>query len=434
MAGRPQDIRILELQYRSPNARSKSPHVVRWKIDGRPFAKAHRTKAPANKMRAELISAHGRGEWFDPDRRGLPLSWLPAVDDMRLFEWARRWVAEQWPEWAPRTRRSAIEALCRFLQLAREPDAPEPPDGLRLYLKQALIPESEPEDPNDCAAWLSRWSLMLSALNRDVLSDVEVKLGLGDKDQALAASTAGRYRKVSKACVSRAVEILSVLDADPWPPPPKGRNRRKANRRKRTIDVKSLPGPKTMAKAIKAMKSHQPGSRKYQVMTATSYYGGLRPSEVVMLRPRALDLPEDGFGLIRVTEADIDWDEPGEPKEGERDVPIPPVLVAILREWIKEIGATGDDLLFRTRNDNRPTLGNWGRSLKRAMRLAGHKPIRVYDLRHAAATTWIQAGVPLKEASRRLGNSVEILVSTYVGAFEGDEELANDRIELALAA
>lgn len=45
-----------------------------------------------------------------------------------------------------------------------------------------------------------------------------------------------------------------------------------------------------------------------------------------MLRPRALTLPDEGWGHVDVTEADIDWDEPGEPKTGERQVPVPPEL------------------------------------------------------------------------------------------------------------
>ena len=44
----------------------------------------------------------------------------------------------------------------------------------------------------------------------------------------------------------------------------------------------------------------------------------------------------------------------------------------------------------------------------------------------------IKAGVPLGEAARRLGHSVETLVSTYVGAMEGDDVEANARIESAL--
>ena len=59
--------------------------------------------------------------------------------------------------------------------------------------------------------------------------------------------------------------------------------------------------------------------------------------------------------------------------------------------------------------------------------------MRIYDCRHAAATTWLRAGVPLGEVAKRMGHSVETLVSTYVGALSGDESLANERIEAALA-
>jgi hypothetical protein len=34
--------------------------------------------------------------------------------DVRVHEWSRRWLAEQWQEWQPRTRASAAEALGRF--------------------------------------------------------------------------------------------------------------------------------------------------------------------------------------------------------------------------------------------------------------------------------------------------------------------------------
>ena len=58
--------------------------------------------------------------------------------------------------------------------------------------------------------------------------------------------------------------------------------------------------------------------------------------------------------------------------------------------------------------------------------------IRVYDLRHAAATLWIRSGVALGEAARRLGHSVETLVSTYIGAMEGDEAGANALLDAAV--
>jgi integrase len=151
-----------------------------------------------------------------------------------------------------------------------------------------------------------------------------------------------------------------------------------------------------MAAVMQAIRSHQPGSRTYQVMTAVTYYAGLRPSETAMLRPRVLHLPGEVWGVIDVLEADIEWDQPGEPKPGERTVPIPPELVAMLQGWIDEHDFGPDDLPFRTRNGRRPTPSNWGRALKRACRAAGwSKPMRVYDGRHACATTWLRSGVPL---------------------------------------
>jgi integrase len=188
-----------------------------------------------------------------------------------------------------------------------------------------------------------------------------------------------------------------------------------------------------MAKAIDAIASHQPASKTYQVMTAVAYYAGLRPSEVVMLRVKALDLPKKGWGRIDVTEADVAFDQPGEPKTGPRSVPIPRQLVDLLRTWVDEHGLAGHDLLFRTRTGGRPSSSNWSRSLQRALRDIDYPPLRIYDCRHPAATTWLRAGVPLGEVAKRMGHSVQTLVTTYIGALDGDESLANQRIEAVLA-
>jgi integrase len=114
-------------------------------------------------------------------------------------------------------------------------------------------------------------------------------------------------------------------------------------------------------------------------------------------------------------------------------VPIPPRLVELLRSWIDVHELGPDDLLFRTRNDRRPAPSNWSRSLHRAYRTVGHEPLLVYDLRHAAATMWLRARVPLGEVARRLGHSVETLVSTYVRALQGDDVAANRLIDAALS-
>ena len=422
------DVAVYGVQKRT-GERNKRPWIVRWAVSGRQRSRAFRTRAEADRFRSALLLAQHRGEAFD-EATGEPAAWAPLPDEVQVHEWARRWVAEQWNEWAPRTRTSAVEALTRLLPLLASSGAPPAPAGTRRHLVSWLRPDGSVVDA-ESAAWLDRWSLELGQLSRPVLADVDRALGLGDGGQPLSPSTATRFRKVSRACVRRAVEV-GVLDVDPWPPAPRGRAQRKAARTRRAINVRALPDPETMAAVIYAIASHQPASRTYQLMTAVAYYAGLRPSEVVMLRARALELPRTGWGRVHVTEADVSFDEPGEPKTGARSVPIPPVLVELLREWVSDGGFRSDDLLFRTRTGGRPSWSNWARALQRALATVGAPSMRVYDCRHAAATTWLRAGVPLGEVAKRLGHSVETLVSTYVGALEGDEQLANERIEDAL--
>ena len=57
-------------------------------------------------------------------------------------------------------------------------------------------------------------------------------------------------------------------------------------------------------------------------------------------------------------------------------------------------------------------------------------PIGVVLVQAAGVT--LATGVPLGEAALRLGHSVETLVSYYVGALQGDDELANQKISEAL--
>jgi integrase len=425
------DVRVFGLQKRVGD-RIKLSWIVRWSVSGRQRSKSFRVRSEAERYRAALLLAKESGAAFDA-YNGEPLAWQPVPDDVPVHEWARTWLAEQWPEWQPRTRRSNLEALTRLVALTIQPNAPAPPSGVRAHLMNALRPDAAVASDLDAARWVEKHSLTLGQLTRAQLATVDQRLGLGDDGQPLSYWTATRQRKVSKACIRRAVD-LGMLASDPWPPPPRGRAQRKSMRRHRGVRIRDLPNPATMASALAAVRTDQPASVTYQAMTAVTYYAGLRPSEVVMLRVRSLVLPATGWGRIDVTEADVALDEPGEPKTGARSVPIPPVLVDLLRAFVSERDLSGDSFLFRTRTGRRPTNSNWSRSWQRALRAIDHPSLRLYDCRHAAATTWLQAGVPLGEVARRLGHSVETLVSTYVGALAGSEEIANERIEAALQA
>jgi integrase len=432
MAAPIQRIRIYGVQSRRSDERVKLPYVVRHSIDGRQRSRSFRTKGEAERYRTELFKAQHAGDRFDV-HTGEPMSWHLPLADLGVHAWARRWLDSQWSEWQPRTRSSSVEALARFTVLAVK-DKAVVPKGLRRYLHRALVPAAG-DGVLDQAheRWLDRWCLALGDLDKAAVADIARLLTLKLDGEPLAATTANRYRTNSHACVLAAVEA-GAIPADPWPKRSASRARRKVARSSRAVDVRSLPTPATMRKAIAAIETRQAGSLVYREMTSVAYYAGLRPSEVIMLRVRSLTLPSRGWGRIEVTEADIDWDQPGEPKTGPRSVPIPPVLVESLRAWLESNDLVAPDaLLFRTRNGTRPNGANWNRAWKRALATVGHRPLRVYDCRHAAATTWLRAGVPLGETARRLGHSVETLVSTYVGALEDDEQISNKRIERALA-
>ena len=422
-----QDLKVFGIQDRRTNVHAKRPWIVRRMIDGQQRSTSFLTRGEADRYRSLLVNAAASGDRFDPET-GEPASWGPAQRDIKLHDWCRQWLASQWTEWQPRTRRTYVETLSRLVVAAADDGAPRP-DGIRRYLKAALEPGAHVD--SDLERWLEVHSPSLGDLDRARLSQVERELLLRQDGKPVAATTGNRTRIVCRACIRAAVDN-GMLETDPWPPRNLGRSRRKVARRK-SIDVRRLPAPDTMARAIDAIRSHQPASEMYRVMTAVAYYAGLRPSEVVMLRVRALTLPTSGWGEIAVTEADIDYDVPGEPKTGWRRVPIPPVLVQQLRRWLVSSELTDPtNLIFRTRTGRCPTPSNWGRAWRRGLDKVGQPPIRVYDCRHAAATTWLHAGVPLAEVARRLGHSVETLVSTYVGALEHDERTGNRQIERML--
>jgi integrase len=59
---------------------------------------------------------------------------------------------------------------------------------------------------------------------------------------------------------------------------------------------------------------------------------------------------------------------------------------------------------------------------------------RPYDLRHAAVSLWLNAGVPATEVAERAGHSVQVLLRVYAKCLDDGEAVANKRIEAALLA
>jgi integrase len=57
---------------------------------------------------------------------------------------------------------------------------------------------------------------------------------------------------------------------------------------------------------------------------------------------------------------------------------------------------------------------------------------RPYDLRHAAVSLWLNAGVPPQDVAERAGHSVDVLLRVYAKCLDGGETVANKRIATAL--
>jgi hypothetical protein len=57
---------------------------------------------------------------------------------------------------------------------------------------------------------------------------------------------------------------------------------------------------------------------------------------------------------------------------------------------------------------------------------------RVYDLRHACVSTWLNGGIPPAQVAEWAGHSVAILLKTYAKCLDGQDAIAKRRIEEAL--
>jgi integrase len=186
---------------------------------------------------------------------------------------------------------------------------------------------------------------------------------------------------------------------------------------------------------------------------ATLYYAALRPSEAVMLREADLHLPKAGWGRVvlsaSASRAGRAWTDEGTARQERglkhradnetRTIPIPPVLVGLLRAHIKRFGTTLDGRVFQTaRGGILQDSGYnevWDGARREALTPAQYRsPLgrRPYDLRHAAVSLWLNSGVPATEVARRAGHGVAVLLKIYAHCIDGQATAANQRIAEAL--
>ncbi|MGW8797785.1 hypothetical protein ACWGN9_11910 [Streptomyces sp. NPDC055775] len=123
-----------------------------------------------------------------------------------------------------------------------------------------------------------------------------------------------------------------------------------------------------------------------------------------------------------------------------RPVPIPPVLVAILRAHLDTFGTTAEGRLVSAVRGGPIRSQEYGAVWKEARRKALSaaqvvSPLAAipYDLRHACVSFWLRSGVSLAETARRTGQSVAVLQRYYAKVLDGEEAKMNALIEQGLA-
>jgi integrase len=279
-------------------------------------------------------------------------------------------------------------------------------------------------------------------------------ISLRQDGRVAGATTIARKRSVFANVLRYAAE-LEELPADPLPrlswKPPKVAE---------TVDRRVVVNPRRARELLTAVtyvgqRGQGQRSREHRLMAlyACLYFAALRPGEAVALRQPNCYLPDSGWGSLtleksrpevnrRWTDSKSAHEERGlkhRPAEASRRVPIPPELVRILRGHIASFGVAGDGRIFGSERGHvvasTAISDVWAEARLLALtpeQVASPLAGRPYDLRHAAVSLWLNAGVPAPEVAERAGHSVEVLLRVYAKCLDDGQDLANARIEAAL--
>jgi integrase len=374
--------------------------------------------------------------------------------DLTWYEHARAYAQMKWPGLAAKSRRATAEALTTITLALTErhrtfPDSAVARRALFSYaFNAARAGRPLPSEITGALAWIAKASLPVAALEEPATVRAALNACARRLDgKPAAATTTRRKRAVFANALGYAVELrllpASPLDRIQW----------KASAVAETVDRRSVASPAQAGRLLKAVCAQGPRGEHMEAFFGCLYYAALRPAEAVALRDADCVLPARGWGRIDLAAsqpcAGTGWTDDGASREerglkhrapGEtRSIPIPPILVGMLRAHIAGYGTSPGGHLFRTARGGPLNDTGWGEVWQRA-RPAALTPAqqasplarRPYDLRHAAVSLWLNAGVPATEVARRAGHGVAVLLKVYANCIDGQAAAANQRIGDAL--
>jgi integrase len=442
------DVSVHAIRRRSDRPR---PFEVRWRAAGRSRSKSFITRKLPDSYRAELVRAARMGLEFDP-LTGEPTEWnVPEPAVVTWYEAAAAYAVMKWPSLAAHSRASVAEALATVTPVLTLPDArgrPGPRE-LRTALYQHAFNPARPAEPGTAAAQILTWaqqaSLPVSCLSEPaVLRTALEALTFRLDGRRAATNTVIRKRAVLHGALGHAAET-GLLPANPldnlgWRVPQSSV----------ALDPAVVANPVQASALLEAVARTQP---ELTAFFGCLYYAALRPEEAVALRLPDCYLPGSGWGMLRlaaaVTRTAAAWTESGashdrrglkhRPDGAIRMVPVPPVLVTMLRAHVTAYSTAPDGRLFRGTRGGPLSGSVYGRAWHCARVLAlgpelaaGGLARRPYDLRHAGLSMWLNAGGDPAQIAARAGNSVAVLLTVYTHCVHGRDDLLNEQIGYVL--
>lgn len=455
------DIRLWKVTRVNRKAR---PYQLRWVVGGKVSSATFATSALAESRRSELRQAMRRGEAFEiasgqpeSEVRAAAADAATAEQPVRWFEFCRKYLAARWRTSAAKTREGMADGLAAVtLAMVKRGDGAPDDETLRLAFRWGSVPanarESPPAELKAAYDWVTSADRPLSDLaDPEVFEDVLYRLSYKLDGTPAAGDTYRRRRRALNTVLEHAV-VTGHLSENPLQ-----RARRKCVGSSDLVDRRVLVNAVQARQLLTAVSYvgswDRCRGRRLVAFYAALYYAGLRPAEAVGLRRDDCDLPDAGWGTLTLREtrpvSGKQWTDSGERHDrrglkareatSDRPVPIPPVLVAILQAHLNEFGMAEEGRVFGNERGGVVGSSTYWRVWEEA-RLYALPPERVdsplagrpYDLRHACITRWLNAGVPIAEVARRVGNSPEVIHRRYHGCIDGHEEAANAKITKAL--
>ena len=435
----------------------RRPYVLRWVVGGKVHPRTFAMRELADSFKADLIQAARRGEAFDIDT-GLPESMMRAALSVTWYQHARDYVKDRWGKVSAKQRISIAETLTAVTVALTEgqrgaPDQATLWKALRRWAFNMARWQEEP--PGEVAAalnWVAKSAVPLAVLAEfeGITTALDACARKLDGTPAAASYYTRRRRvlyNVLKYAVQRKRLATNPIDGLDWKPT-------EDDEPWEEVDPAVVASPAQMRELLTAVSYAGPRrGPRLVAFFACMYYAMMRPGEVAALRIDDCDLPADGWGRLLLADSKpsvgTEWTDSGKyhddrglkgrNRKAKRPVPIPPILVEILRDHIAHHGVGPDGRLFRTERGGVVLPSGYGRTWHRARELALPPEVersdlarRPYDLRHAGVTLRLNAGVPAPQVAEWAGHSVDVLLKIYAKCIHGLDDVWAGRIDDAL--